>query len=92
MDTTARADRYLPIREYMAIGDGLTVALVGRNGAIDWLCLPDLDSPSVFDALLDGQKAGRFSLAPAVPFESERRYLAGSKEIDAKRPDLAAAA
>jgi GH15 family glucan-1,4-alpha-glucosidase len=60
--------RYLPIEAYGMIGDLYTVALVGRNGSIDWCCLPDFDSPSVFGALLDADKGGFFRLAP---FEQE---------------------
>ena len=55
---------YQPIEDYGIIGDMNTVALVGKNGAIDWFCFPRFDSPSVFGALLDDQKGGRFRIAP----------------------------
>ncbi|MGQ4808092.1 Trehalase [Candidatus Entotheonellaceae bacterium PAL068K] len=55
---------YLPIERYGIIGDMRTVALVGINGSIDWWCYPSFDSPSVFGAILDDAKGGRFQIEP----------------------------
>ena len=55
---------YQPIENYGIIGNMRTAALVGMNGSIDWLCVPSFDSPSVFAAILDDQKGGRFEIAP----------------------------
>lgn len=56
---------YQPIEQYGIIGNMRTAALVGMDGSIDWLCLPHFDSPSIFAALLDAGKGGRFRIAPA---------------------------
>lgn len=55
---------YLPIEDYGIIGNMRTAALVGVNGSIDWLCTPFFDSPSIFAAILDDQKGGRFEISP----------------------------
>src|ERR671910_2336029 len=65
-DRTGSGDApgYQPIENYGIIGDLHTTALVGMDGSIDWLCLPHHDSPSVFAAILDEAKGGRFKISP----------------------------
>jgi GH15 family glucan-1,4-alpha-glucosidase len=55
---------YQPIENYGMIGNMRTIALAGMNGSIDWYCYPYFDSPSVFGALLDDKKGGRFRITP----------------------------
>lgn len=57
---------YQPIENYGVIGDLHTVALVGMDGSIDFMCFPQFDSPSIFAALLDDDRGGRFQLAPQL--------------------------
>jgi hypothetical protein len=63
------------IEGYAAVGDCRAAALVSRDGSCDWLCWPRFDSASIFGAIVDGEKGGRFAITPAAPFRSERRYL-----------------
>ena len=67
---------YRPIEDHGVIGDGNTVALVGTDGSIDFLCYPGFDSPTIFAALLDAGRGGRFRIAPAGEVERSRQmYL-----------------
>jgi GH15 family glucan-1,4-alpha-glucosidase len=68
------ASGYKPISDYGVIGDMHTAALVGLDGSIDWYCAPRFDSPSVFAALLDSQKGGRFQVAPTGKFTTKQSY------------------
>jgi GH15 family glucan-1,4-alpha-glucosidase len=66
---------YPPIEAYGAIGNLRSVALVSRDGSVDWCCFPHLESPSVFASLLDRARGGRFSVAPALGRGTGQRYL-----------------
>lgn len=70
------------LRDYAAIGDGRTVALIGLDGSVDWFPLPDLDSVPVFAHLLDAEGGGRIELAPAGAFTVRRRYVRGTNVLE----------
>src|SRR5262245_19791606 len=57
---------FKPIENYGVIGNIQSIALVGMDGSIDFLCYPDFDSPTVFAALLDDKKGGRFQIRPQL--------------------------
>ncbi len=61
------------IEDYAVIGNTCTVALVGRNGSIDWLCMPRLDSTACFAALLGAEDNGYWRIAPDCPITATRR-------------------
>ncbi|MFE9559796.1 glycoside hydrolase family 15 protein [Streptomyces sp. NPDC006487] len=61
-----------PIEDYALIGDLMTSGLVGRDGSIDWLCLPRFDSAACFAALLGDEENGHWRIAPAAAPDSAR--------------------
>lgn len=63
-----------PIEDYAIIGDTGTVALVSRDGSIDWLCLPRFDSPACFASLLGDPSNGAFRIGPVAAARVRRRY------------------
>ncbi len=69
--TIMRAPTIPPIEDYGVIGDLHTIALISTEASIDFLCLPDFDSPTIFAALLDAGKGGHFSVVPLM--EGSRR-------------------
>ncbi len=88
LDHTAPAPRdtglspFPPIADYAFLSDCHTTALVAPSGNVEWLCLPRLDSPSVFGTLLD-RDAGGFHLGPAgVSVPAARRYLPGTMILE----------
>jgi hypothetical protein len=93
METTGGADqgsavkpgvtpRVVPIGDYGFLSDGETTALVAPGGSIDWMCLPRMDSASVFGAIL-GRHAGSFRIAPTdVSVPAARRYLPGTMVLE----------
>ena len=61
------------IEDYAVVGDTQTMALIGRNGSVDWLCFPRFDSPACFSSLLGSREHGRWLLAPRGEIRRVRR-------------------
>ena len=69
------------IEDYAIIGNTCTVALVGKNGSMDWLCVPRFDSAACFAALLGDEKNGRWVIAPKGKITNTRRRYRDSTLI-----------
>jgi len=65
---------YQPIEDYGMIGNMRTVALIGKNGSIDWMCYPRFDAPSLFAGILDDEKGGRFQIAPVEEDYTSKQF------------------
>jgi len=80
----ARPSRSKPLEDYALIGNMISAALVGRDGSIDWLCLPRFDSPACFAALLGTSENGRWIIAPTDAHESKRSYYSGTAILETR--------
>jgi alpha,alpha-trehalase len=81
-DPGIRISAFPPIGDYAFLSDCETTALVAPNGNIEWMCLPRMDSPSVFAAMLD-RDAGGFRIGPAdVNVPAGRRYIPGTMVVE----------
>ncbi|QII37681.1 glycoside hydrolase family 15 protein [Rouxiella badensis] len=73
---------FCDIGDYAAVGEGRTVSLLSPDGSADWWCVPDLDSPPLFDRLLDAERGGYFQLLPAEPYRMTRQYRENSNVLE----------
>jgi len=73
---------FAALADYTVVGDGRSVALAAVDGRVDWWPHPTLDADPVCAAILDPQRGGFFSLAPADPFDTSRRYLPGTNVLE----------
>lgn len=73
---------YKRLEDYGVVGNLETCALIGVDGSVDWLCLPHLESPSVFGALLDKNLGGSFSLRPNGAFKSRQNYAGKTNVLE----------
>jgi GH15 family glucan-1,4-alpha-glucosidase len=81
-DTPSTRNLEPEIGDYAVIGDCRTAALISRSGSLDWLCLPHFSGPSLFAALLDQERGGRFAIQPDREFQASRRYLPGTPVLE----------
>ncbi|MGN6549115.1 MAG: glycoside hydrolase family 15 protein [Pararhizobium sp.] len=71
-----------PINDYAIIGDCRTVAVVAKSGSIEWLCLPNIDSPSVFASMLDRERGGHFTVHMHEGDMVSRRYVGSTNVLE----------
>ncbi|MFW5955465.1 MAG: glycoside hydrolase family 15 protein [Rhodothermales bacterium] len=76
----AKPTSYKPLEAYGLIGDSRTAVLIAADGAVEWACMPDFDSPSVFGSLLD-PTAGHFTIRPRSPYTAHQRYERGTNVL-----------
>jgi GH15 family glucan-1,4-alpha-glucosidase len=92
---TKRKDNMIfqPIENYGLIGDLCTVALVGIDSSIDFMCFPEFDSPTVFAALLDPERGGSFAIRPLISeVRNKQMYAAESNVLITRFLSVAATA
>ena len=82
---------FLPLQGYAALGDGRAVALSGIDGAIDWWCVPNMDSPPLFDRLLvgaetleNGARSGHFTVTARGATKVTRQYREDSNVLETR--------
>lgn len=80
--TARNPDDYLPLEHYGALGDGRSIALSGSDGSIDWWCVPNLDSPPLFDRLVDPAGGGFFAITPRDPVAVVQAYRSESNVLE----------
>lgn len=81
-DMPLRDDGFIGLGDYAAIGEGRSVALIAPDGSIDWWGAPNLDSPPIFDRLLDPDIGGFFSLTPTDDYTVTRAYREDSNVLE----------
>lgn len=77
-----REEGFIGLGDYAAIGEGRSVALIALDGGIDWWCAPNIDSPAIFDRILDPQIGGYFSLTPIGDYQVKRHYRDESNVLE----------
>ena len=75
---------FIPISDYGLIGNCHGAALVGKNGSIDWCCIPRFDSPSIFAGILDDEKGGHFAITPQGEWSSTHRYISDTNVLETR--------
>ena len=80
----ARQEGYAGLGDYAAIGEGRSVALIAPDGAIDWWCAPNMDSPPLFDRILDAGTGGHFQVAPVGEWQMQRSYRENSNVLETR--------